>query len=160
MTVTKFSTPLPWPNFLSASAAQLPSLSTQTGNCSASEIGVRRSTEHHSWISFVEWRTTPSCGFTRPPVDTPEKKSLYLKQLRDASFKNVCVSALWFSHNVYQECECVCVFIPTPSILQLRLTASRMASVHIFNIRCILASKVFGFGCVYFLIILPWNRRE
>lgn len=72
MTVTKFSTPLPWPNFLSAKAAQLPSLSTQTGRCRASEIGVLRSTEDHSWISFVESRTKPSCGFTRPPVDTPK----------------------------------------------------------------------------------------
>lgn len=74
MTVTKFSTPLPWPNFLSASAAQLPSLSTQTGKCKASETGVLRSTEDHSWISFVECRTTPSCGFTRPPVEIPEQQ--------------------------------------------------------------------------------------
>ncbi|TNN64361.1 hypothetical protein EYF80_025402 [Liparis tanakae] len=48
-----------WPS----SAAQ------KTGRCSASEMGVLRSTEDHSWISFVECRTTPSWGFTRPPVD-------------------------------------------------------------------------------------------
>lgn len=74
MTVTKFSTPLPWPNFRSANAAQFPSLSTQTGRPRASEIGVLRSTEDHSWINLVEWRTTPSCGFTRPPVEIPEKQ--------------------------------------------------------------------------------------
>lgn len=72
MMVTKFSTPLPWPNFFSARAAQLPSLSTQTGRWRASEMGVRMSMELHSWISLVEWRITPSWGFTLPPVDTPE----------------------------------------------------------------------------------------
>lgn len=80
MRVTKFSTPFPWPNFLSARAAQLPSLSTQTGKCSASDIGVRRSTELHSWISFVEWSTTPSRGFTRPPVEMPTPHQAHVKK--------------------------------------------------------------------------------
>lgn len=84
MTVTKLSTPLPWPNFFSASAAQLPSLSTQTGRPRASEMGVLRSTEDHSWISLVEWRTMPSCGFTRPPVEIPNvwrKKTQYMFEI-------------------------------------------------------------------------------
>lgn len=73
--VTKFSTPFPCPNFFSARAAQLPSLSTHTGRWRALERGVRISTELHSFISLVEWRTTPSCGFTRPPVLTPERNA-------------------------------------------------------------------------------------
>lgn len=72
ISVTKFSRPLPWPNFLSAMAAQLPSLSTHTGRCKVSDRGVLRSTEFHSWISLVECSTIPSRGFTRPPVDIPE----------------------------------------------------------------------------------------
>lgn len=85
--VTKFSTPLPWPNFLSARAAQFPSLSTHTGRWRALERGVRMSTELHSFISLVEWRTTPSCGFTRPPVLTPERNA---KQM-DSEWLSECV---------------------------------------------------------------------
>lgn len=58
-----------------------------------------------------------------------------------------------------KNCECV-FLIPTPSILQFRKTASRMASEHIFNMSCILASKVFGLACVYFFTMLPWTERE
>lgn len=72
ISVTKFSRPFPWPNFLSAKAAQLPSLSTHTGRCKVSDRGVLRSTEFHSWISLVECSTIPSRGFTRPPVEMPE----------------------------------------------------------------------------------------
>ncbi len=78
--VTKFSMPFPWPNFLSARAAQLPSLSTHTGRWSALERGVRMSTELHSFISLVEWRTIPSCGFTRPPVLTPERNGQWMSK--------------------------------------------------------------------------------
>lgn len=72
MSVTKFSCPFPWPNFLSAMAAQFPSLSTHTGRCKVSERGVLRSTEFHSCISLVECSTIPSWGFTQPPVEMPE----------------------------------------------------------------------------------------
>lgn len=72
ISVTKFSKPFPWPNFLSAMAAQFPSLSTHTGRCKVSDKGVLRSTEFHSWISLVECSTIPSRGFTRPPVEIPE----------------------------------------------------------------------------------------
>lgn len=89
MSVTKFSIPFPWPNFLSARAAQFPSLSTQTGKCRASDIGVRRSTELHSWMSFVEWSTIPSRGFTRPPVEIPKSQKYRREKVEQSLFKNI-----------------------------------------------------------------------
>lgn len=128
----------------------------------------REAAGRRRWVSSGPPRTTPGSAlwsaWPRLLVGLHGRQWTLLRcrgEILEELWGDSFIARLSASQPIFHWGMWACVFfIPTPSILQLRLTASREASAHIFNMSCILASKVFGLDWVYFFTILPWTERE
>lgn len=116
----------------------------------------RVSARHRRWVSSGPPSTIPGSVLwnagLRPLVGLRARLWTLLRCRK-------CMACLQSNSNVSETSDGV-FFIPTPSTLQFKETASRIASEHIFNMSCILASNVFGLACVYFFTMLPWTGRD